>query len=156
MARKIEVACTKCNGTGWFHEGKELGCFYCKGGRKLKGTGVDRDSAVILVTDEVFNKWIPRNEAVKAVCIYTGWTTSKAKNFLNYRMHKTHHALTFDKDMVIAKKYYTGPYVEEAAVTDECPEHEAPYEDVPEDVIHDMLEFQKETGVDLGYQDMQQ
>ena len=61
---------------------------------------------MLLVKDEVFNKWVPIDEAVKEVCAFTGWTTKSVKNLLNRKMHQRYHLLAFQDGKVIAKQYH--------------------------------------------------
>lgn len=105
MARELKVTCRQCGGSGWFVP-ERYGCFNCGGYKKHKGSGVDKDSVMLLVKDEVFNKWVPIDEAVKEVCAFTGWTTKSVKNLLNRKMHQRYHMFAFQDGKVIAKQYH--------------------------------------------------
>lgn len=124
MAKKeLKVTCRQCNGSGWFIP-ERYGCFNCGGYKKAKGSGVDRYSALLLIEDEVFNKWVEKDEAVKEVAIFTGWTTDATRNFLNHTMHRRHHLLVCRNGKMMAKKHFvnTEEYKAEVEATKAEPE----------------------------------
>lgn len=111
--------CIRCNGTGWYNEGKGLGCFYCevKGGKDKAGNGEAKVAKEKTKGDvatraeraeqfaDVFKTWIDKKEAVKELSRRTGWITKDVKNFLNDVMYKEYNMFVFDGDMAIVKKY---------------------------------------------------
>ena len=86
MSKKITYPCLNCHGTGWYDAPRNWGCFRCGGLQypSKQGSGIDPISNALYILDNVFDNWIPINEATDKATNLMGWSRKFTVDYLNW------------------------------------------------------------------------